>query len=33
MNESFLGEYVDLSAGCPYHDTLERVVNMVNPDF
>ncbi|HEM5596933.1 TPA: ISAs1 family transposase [Streptococcus suis] len=33
MNESILGEYVDLSAGCPSHDTLERVVSMVNPDF
>ncbi|MCQ8264258.1 transposase family protein, partial [Streptococcus suis] len=25
MNESVLGEYVDLSVGCPSHDTLERV--------
>ena len=33
MNESVLGEYVDLSVGCPSHDTLERVVSMVNPDF
>ena len=33
MNESFLGEYVDLSAGCPSHDTLECVVSMVNPYF
>ncbi|AER21636.1 IS1548 transposase [Streptococcus suis ST1] len=33
MNESVLGEYVDLSVGCLSHDTLERVVSMVNPDF
>lgn len=33
MNESVLGDYVDLSAGCSSHDTLERVVSMVNPDF
>ncbi|HEM5073526.1 TPA: transposase family protein, partial [Streptococcus suis] len=33
MNESVLGGYVDLSVGCPSHDTLERVVSMVNPDF
>lgn len=33
MNESVLGEYVDLSVDCPSHDTLERIVSMVNPDF
>lgn len=33
MNEALLGEYVDLSVGCPSHDTLERVVSMVNPQF
>lgn len=33
MNEDLLGEYVDLSVGCPSHDTLERVVSMVNPQF
>lgn len=33
MNEELLGEYVDLSVGCPSHDTLERVVSMVNPQF
>ncbi|MGX7776859.1 ISAs1 family transposase [Streptococcus pluranimalium] len=33
MHEDLLGEYVDLSAGCPSHDTLERVVSMVNPQF
>lgn len=33
MNEEVLGNYVDLSGGCPSHDTLERVVSMVNPQF
>lgn len=33
MNEELLGEYVDLSVGCPSHDTLERVISMVNPQF
>ncbi|MBL1125516.1 ISAs1 family transposase [Streptococcus suis] len=33
MNESLLGQYVDLSDGCPSHDTLERVVSMLNPQF
>ena len=33
MNEALLGEYVDLSVGCPSHDTLECVVSMVNPQF
>lgn len=33
MNESILGEHVDLSIGCPSHDTLERIVNLVNPNF
>lgn len=33
MNESILGEHVDLSIGCSSHDTMERVVNLVNPDF
>lgn len=33
MHASLLGEYVDLSKGCPSHDTLERVVSMVNPSF
>ncbi|MEX5397274.1 transposase family protein, partial [Streptococcus sp. ZJ93] len=31
MNESVLGQYVNLSDGCPSHDTLERVVSMVDP--
>lgn len=31
MNAALLGKYVDLSVGCPSHDTLERVVSMVNP--
>lgn len=33
MNDSVLGEYVDLSVGCPSHDAVERVVSMVNPDL
>ncbi len=33
MHEDLLREYVDLSAGCPSHDTLEGVVSMVNPQF
>ncbi|MBF0778921.1 transposase family protein, partial [Streptococcus cuniculi] len=33
MNESLLGQYVDLSDGCPSHDTLEGVVSMLNPQF
>lgn len=33
MNEGLLGDYVDLSVGCPSHDTLERVMSMVNPQF
>lgn len=33
MHEVLLGEYVDLTAGCPSHDTLERVMSMVNPEF
>lgn len=33
MHEAILSSYVDLSKGCPSHDTLERVVSMVNPDF
>lgn len=33
MNDSVLSEYVDLSVGCPSHDTLKHVVSMVNPDF
>lgn len=33
MHASLLGEYVDLSRGCPSHDTLERVVSLVNPSF
>ncbi|KHD39687.1 transposase, partial [Streptococcus uberis] len=32
MNESSFSDYVDLSAGCPSHDTLERVVSLVNSD-
>lgn len=32
MNEPLLGTYVDLSDGCPSHDTLERVVSLVNSD-
>ncbi|MGT2843841.1 ISAs1 family transposase [Streptococcus hongkongensis] len=32
MNEASFSNYVDLSAGCPSHDTLERVVSLVNPD-
>lgn len=33
MHEAILSSYVDLSKGCPSHDTLERVVSMVKPDF
>lgn len=33
MHASLLGKYVDLSKGCPSHDTLERVTSMVNPAF
>lgn len=32
MHVEVLGKYVDLSEGCPSHDTLERVVSLVNPD-
>ena len=32
MNVDDLGLYVDLSEGCPSHDTLERVKSLVNPD-
>lgn len=32
MNETTFADYVDLSDGCPSHDTLERVVSLVNPD-
>ncbi|MEY8462262.1 ISAs1 family transposase [Streptococcus merionis] len=32
MNEDTLGHYVDLSNGCPSHDTLERVMGLVNQD-
>ncbi|WP_303974030.1 ISAs1 family transposase [Streptococcus merionis] len=32
MNEASFAAYVDLSDGCPSHDTLERVVSLVNPD-
>ncbi len=32
MHEDVLGTYVDLSNGCPSHDTLERVISLVNPD-
>lgn len=32
MNIDDLGLYVDLSEGCPSHDTLERVVSLVNTD-
>lgn len=32
MNESVLGEYVDLSEDCPSHDTLERVISLVHSD-
>lgn len=33
MHASLLGKYVDLSSGCPSHDTLERGISMVNPSF
>lgn len=33
MNVSVLGNYVALSMGCPSHDTLERVMSLVNPQF
>ncbi|MBK0349024.1 ISAs1 family transposase, partial [Aerococcaceae bacterium zg-ZJ1578] len=32
MNETLLSKYVDLSQGCPSHDTLQRVMSMINPD-
>ena len=32
MNEASFSNYVDLSDGCPSHDTLERVVSLVNPN-
>ena len=31
MHAELLGHYVDLSEGCPSHDTLERVTSLVNP--
>lgn len=33
MNETLLGKYVDLSVGYPSHDTPERVISMVHPQF
>ncbi|HEP6294894.1 TPA: ISAs1 family transposase, partial [Streptococcus pyogenes ABC020054650] len=32
MNEPLFATYVDLSEGCPSHDTLERVISLVNSD-
>ncbi|WP_142324775.1 ISAs1 family transposase, partial [Streptococcus dysgalactiae] len=32
MNEPLFTTYVDLSEGCPSHDTLERVISLVNSD-
>ena len=32
MNTDILGRYVDLSDGCPSHDTLERVMGLVNQE-
>lgn len=32
MHEELFSNYVDLSDGCPSHDTLERVISLVNPD-
>lgn len=32
MHEGPFSNYVDLSDGCPSHDTLERVISLVNPD-
>ncbi|BAQ23382.1 IS1548 transposase [Streptococcus troglodytae] len=31
-NEEHLGQYVDLSNGCPSHDTYERVISMLSLD-
>ncbi len=32
MNEPLFATYVDLSEGCPPHDTLERVISLVHSD-
>lgn len=32
MHKGLFSTYVDLSEGCPSHDTLERVISLVNPD-
>lgn len=32
MTEPSFSAYVDLSDGCPSHDTLERVLRLVNQD-
>lgn len=32
MNEPLFATYVDLSEGYPSHDTLERVISLVNSD-
>jgi predicted transposase YbfD/YdcC len=32
-NEEFLGEYLELPYGIPSHDTIQRVIAIVNPQF